>query len=127
MTVPHSALCRYGVGECLHIINATVQYGDFETVVVIEMDVQRGNRQRVMVVLGVCQSLGEVARPMLVNIGKRGKTMRAAALGRVFVGFGLPDQIAYCLGAAGVAMPLAKLIHFIQQVVVDGDGDALHR
>jgi hypothetical protein len=63
---------------------------------------------------------------MLIDVRERGKTMRATVVSGPFADFCLPDQIAQRFRAAGVTVSPAKRIDRFQQIVIDGNGDALH-
>ncbi len=71
LAVTHPALGDDMLAEMLHVIALPSEHRHFETSVVIEMHMQRGKRQLVMIVIGGCQSLGELARGVIVDIDER--------------------------------------------------------
>lgn len=90
------------------------------------MDVKRRDGEVVMVVLFAGQTLGQIARPMLIDVCQgRDTCVVRAAVGGLF-DLALTDYISNSLRPACVALPVANLIECFQEVVINSDGDALH-
>ena len=122
----HAALGDHVLGEMLHLVGLAAQDGHLHAAVMVEMGVHRGERQLVMVVEGVGQPLGELPRVVVVDIDQRGHAIALLVerLGR------LPDagagEVADRLRAVLIAAGLDDAIELGHELVVDGDGHALH-
>lgn len=74
IAMSHAALRHHGVRETLNVADAAAKYCDFQAIVVIEVYVKCRYRQFMVVVLIARQSLGQVARPMFVDISEHRDT-----------------------------------------------------
>lgn len=79
LAVTHPALGDDVLAEMLDVIAFPSEHRHFEAGVMIEMHMQRGERQLVMIVIGRCQSLGELACGVVVDIDQ-GRDAVAGAL-----------------------------------------------
>lgn len=126
ISMAHAALCHDRVGESLNLADAAAKYRNLQAIVVIEVDVKRRYRQFVVVVLVARQPLGEVTRPMFVDISEhRDASLPCAALSCLF-DLSQANEVTDSFGTARVAAPTAKLVKRVEEIVVDGDRDALH-
>src|SRR6476620_9176507 len=81
-----------------------------------------------MVAEGVAETLGQIARALVVDVGERGHAIggaTTAALHSRLDDTGT-DQVAHRLRPVLIAARLRTLVYFLGKVVVDGDGDPLH-
>ena len=124
--VAHAALGDHVLGEVLHGAGLALEHGHLHAAVMVEVDMQRRQRQLVVIVEGLGQPLGQFARGVIVDVDHGGD---AVALGVERFG-GLADagagEVADRLRAVLVAAGGDDAIELGHQLVVDGDGHALH-
>lgn len=124
--VTHTGLGRQAAGELAHGAHGSLQHRSLETVLVVEMHVHGRNHQVVVRVLAPGEPLGQIARMVVVYIRE---TRDAVAARRVFLRVAvevLADQVAYGFAAVRVAARRDQPVEAGGEVVVEGDGDALH-
>ena len=78
--VSDAALARDGVGEFLHRCEIPAQDRDFEAVLLIEMPVQSRDLEVVAGMMGAGQSPCQLARPVVVDVGKNGDAFACDAV-----------------------------------------------
>src|SRR5437868_7085084 len=126
MAVAYAALGDDAVGERLHLAAAPLQHRDLEAGIVVDMHMQRGLGEVVMLVIVVGQPLRQFAGGMVVDIAERGDAVAVARCGGAGVLKAAAQEIAKRLRAVGVAMLRNEPVDLGKQVVIDGDGQALH-
>src|SRR6516164_2056806 len=125
-SVANAALGDHMLGEFSHLAALAAQDGDLHAAVVVEVGMHRGERQFMMVMERIGQPFGELARRMVVDIDQRchAVALPVEALGRL--PNARPREIADRLRAVLVALNRDDSIELAHQLVVDGDGHALH-
>ena len=124
--VAHAALGDHVLGEVLHGAGLALEHCHFHATVMVEVDMQRRQRQFVMIVEGLGQPLGQFARGMVVDVDQGGDAValgvqRLASLADAGAG-----EVADRLGAVLVAAGGDDAVELGHQLVIDGDGHALH-
>jgi hypothetical protein len=113
------------IGEMPDLGFCAAQHSHFKAGIVIEMNMQGRDGEIVAMVLGARQSFGERARFMVENIDERGDTGAFATLAARLLQAGA-GQVAQSFRPVLIAARLLELVDFGDQVVVEGDGHALH-
>jgi len=127
LPVAHAAFGNDVVGEFLHVGPASFEHRHLHTAFLIQMNVQRCLRKGMMIVEVARKPFRQFALLVVVNIDEGGKTLLRARDLRRAVLQGGPGQIAYGFGTIGVASHRHKAFKVDREVVVDRDGNALHR
>ena len=91
----------------------------------IQVHVHARHAQIVVVMRGARQPLSQRTRPMIENVAQNRDAGRLVSQADI-PGSRLADQIPNCLGSAGIAAPFHHPIDHAQQIVIDGDREALH-
>jgi hypothetical protein len=125
--VPHPRLRDRRIGETLYPIALPAQYHGFHTIVMIQVHMQGGNDQVVMLVLRPGQATGQFPFVMVVHVCQVGHAISAGGLFQMFAPQSLPNQVADRLGAIPVTSAGHELLECLDQLIVQGDGESLHR
>jgi len=126
ISVADSALGHDQVGERLDLRDAASKDGYFEAIIVVEVNVQGRDGQFVMIVLLGGEPLRQLARLMLVDVGQRTDARLLRLDPRRLRGLGFAHEVPDGLGPAGIAPLPTQSVEGGEEIVVDGDGDALH-
>ncbi len=124
--VPHSGLGGEARGKFAHGADGALQHGILEAILVIEVHVHGRDHEVVVRVLALGQPLREVACVVVVDIRKTGDTVAAR---RALLRFPVEmpaDEVAYRFAAVFVAALRDQFVEGRGEIVVEGDGDALH-
>src|SRR5262245_4350917 len=124
--VAHTALGDHVLGEVLDRAGLALEHGHLHAAVVVEVDVERGQRQLVVVVERLGQPLGQLAGGVIVDVdhGRHAVALGVERFRRLAdAGAG---EVADGLGAILVAAGRDDAIELGHELVVDGDGHALH-
>src|SRR5262245_28150647 len=124
--VAHAALGDHVLGEVLHRAGLALEHGHLHAAVVVEVDVERGQRQLVVVVERLGQAFGQLAGGVIVDVdhGRHAVALGVERFRRLAdAGAG---EVADGLGAILVAPGRDDAIELGHELVVDGDGHALH-
>jgi hypothetical protein len=126
LPVAHAAFGNDVVGEFPHVGPASFEHRHLHAALVVQVNVQRRLRQIMVIVEVAGKPLRQFALLVVVYVDERGKTLlRPRDLRRALLQAG-SCQIAYCFGAIGVAPRRHMTLEFRYEIVVDGDGNALH-
>jgi hypothetical protein len=126
VAVAHASLGDDVVGKCFHFGTASLEHGHFQTTVVVEMNMERCLREIVVIVKVLGQALRQLARGMVIDVAQGRDAF--AALRDLQVGLlqTAAGQVADRLRAVGVTARRNEGVEFGDEIVVNGDGQALH-
>ena len=124
--VAHAALGDHVLGEVLHGAGLALEHCDLHATVMVEMDMQRRQRQFVMIVEGLGQALGQLARGVVVDVDQGGDAVALGVQGFAGLADAGAGEVADRLGAVLVAAGGDDAVELGHQLVIDGDGHALH-
>ena len=123
--MPHAALGRQRVGMLPYCRRWSAQNSNFQAIVMAKMHMRGCHAEIMMRVLGLHQPLRQVAQGVVVDIGECGHALRLA-IGQMLLRCCAPHHLADRLGSAAKTPQRGQGVHLRQQVIVNGDGDALH-
>jgi hypothetical protein len=121
-----TALSDHVIGHVLHLLGRAAQHRHLHAAFMVEMDMQRGERQVVMLVEGIDQPFRQLARMVVVDIDQRRDAVRRAAAFRRRLAQPRSRQVADRFRAILVAAQRDQPVELDHEVVVEGDGHALH-
>lgn len=114
------------VGEVLDVPARSLHRRDFEAGRIIQMDVHGRNRDVVVLMRTLDQPVRQIARGMIVNIDQRSDAVVGACAFLPHLRQTVTREITDDLGAVLIAAFGCCSVDLFEQVVVEGDGDALH-
>src|SRR5262245_5495497 len=124
--VAHAALGDHVLGEVLHRAGLALEHGHLHAAVVVEVDVERGQRQLVVIVERLGQPFGQLAGGVIVDVDDGGHAVALGVEGLRRLADAGAGEVADGLGAVLVAAGRDDAIELGHELVVDGDGHALH-
>ena len=124
--VAHAALGDDVLGEVLHGAGLALEHCHFHAAVMVEVNMERRQRQFVMIVEGLGQPLGQFARGMVVDVDQGGDAVALGVQGFARFADAGAGEVADRLGAVLVAAGGDDAVELGHQLVIDGDGHALH-
>jgi hypothetical protein len=127
VSVPNATLRNDAVRKRFHRLHGASQDSDFKTVTIVDMDMKRGHGQIVMVMLDAGEPFRQLPCLGLVDIGERREARQMSIAGGLVPGDGIANDIAERFRSASIAATLAQPVDRLKQVVVNADGNALHR
>jgi len=126
LAVANAALGDDMIGERLHLAAPSFEHRDLKTGIVVDVNVQRRLREVMMFVIVVGQPLRQFTGGMVVDVAQRRDAVSVARGSASGMLQPAAQEIAKRLGAAGLAVLRDEVVYLAEEVVIDGDGQALH-
>ena len=115
-----------GTGEFAHFRGRAAQYERLNAVVVIEVNVHYGKHNIVIGMLQFGESLCEVARMMVINVGKRSHTKRRLVTFDAGARKFASKHVAHRFGTVLIAALAQQLVKLAGEVVAQGNCESFH-
>jgi hypothetical protein len=122
-----TALGDHALGAMLDVASSTLQYGDLHAAFMIEMDVQGCMRHVVMMVKCLNEPLGEIAGFVVIDVDDSGDAIPVLMVVPFCLLHSRSGKVPDRLRTVLIAAQLNNSIEVGHEIVVESDGDALHR
>src|SRR5882757_10855566 len=127
LSVSNATLCNQGLSKVDDCLGRSLENHSLQAVVVIQVSMHGRHGQIMVVVLHACQSTGELALVVVVDIAESTHTILRGSPIHLRVIQRAAHEIAKRFGPAAVAFLLDQAVEGIRQFIIDRNRYAAHR
>jgi len=124
--MPHPPLGRERLGEFLNFFRCASQNRDFQAAVMVQINLSAGDNQIVPGVMRGTDALCQLTR-LMIEYMREGRHARGLWAGQAVIRGGRTNNVTQCLGTAAVTSARHQAIYSLEQILVNRDGNPLHR